>query len=446
MAHGEEGGRGVRIGHGHGHGGEHAHGGAHAHAHEHEHEYEYGHGRGALERGAGNGKVLFLDAFSGVAGDMLVAALIDLGVPTSVIEAGLKTLALDGYHLHVSRTARSGIAACKFDVHVGASQPARDYTQIVTLIEAAALDPAAKRIALAAFRVLAEAEARVHGVAVERVHFHEVGAVDSIVDIVASAIALAHLGAEVVTSPLPMSRGVIRTDHGLIPLPAPATLECLRGLPTYATDLDLELVTPTGACLVASTATRATRWPNLTPERTGWGAGTRELPDRPNLLRVVLGRSTELTHSEGRHVLIEANVDDLTGELAARCLSQAQRAGALDAWSVPIGMKKGRPALMLCALVEAARAPEVAHALLAESSSLGLRMQPVDRLERKRRHVQVSTDYGPIAVKVADGDGLPPNVAPEYESCLAAAEAHGVALKQVYAAALAAYAAQAGGP
>jgi uncharacterized protein (DUF111 family) len=202
----------------------------------------------------------------------------------------------------------------------------------------------------------------------------------------------------------------------------------------------VELVTPTGACLVASQATRYSRWPNLAPERIGWGAGTRELADRPNLLRLVLGRSTELARTEGRHVLIETNVDDLSGEIAARCLAQAQRAGALDAWSVPIGMKKGRPALMLCALAEEGRADEVARALLAESSSLGVRLQRVDRLERKRRHVQVATCYGPISVKVADGDGLPAHVAPEYESCVAAAEAHGVALRQVYAAAIAAYA------
>jgi pyridinium-3,5-bisthiocarboxylic acid mononucleotide nickel chelatase len=204
-------------------------------------------------------------------------------------------------------------------------------------------------------------------------------------------------------------------------------------------------VTPTGACLVRAAARAFTRWPNLRPLRVGWGAGARELSDRPNALRLVLGEPTDTAPAcagQGSHVVLELNVDDMSGELAAVALARAQAAGALDAWSTAIGMKKGRPALMLSALARRAEADAVARALLSETTSLGVRLHEVARIERNRRMVEVSTAYGPIAVKVADGDGLPPNVAPEYEACARAAEAHGVPVKQVYAAAAAAYLAE----
>jgi uncharacterized protein (TIGR00299 family) protein len=390
--------------------------------------------------------VLFLDAFSGIAGDMLAAALIDLGVPQTVIRAALETLPLDGYELRVVRRVRSGIAACGFVVDVRQAQPARDYAAIRALLHAAAgLSEGARRLALRAFEVLATAEARVHGTSVERVQFHEVGAVDSIVDVVAAAVALDHLGAEVVCSALPMGRGLIRAAHGPLPGPPPATVLCLEGVPTHDAGIDAELVTPTGACLVRAAAQRFARWPTMRPLRSGWGAGTRTLADRPNALRVVLGESTSALGLEPgtvSHVVLEANVDDMTGELAASALTRAQEAGALDAWSTPIGMKKGRPALMLSALARRGDLEAVARALLSESTSLGLRVRDVGRIERARRMVEVTTAYGPIALKVADGDSLPANVAPEFEQCRVAAERAGVPIKQVFSAAIAAYFAQ----
>jgi hypothetical protein len=394
-------------------------------------------------RGAGAGKLLFIDAFSGIAGDMLLAALVDLGVPRAAIEQGLRGLGLAGYELRFSRKMRSGIAALGLYVHVEQPQPARDYAQIRAMLEAATtLAGGARRLALSAFRLLAEAEAEVHGTSIERVHFHEVGAVDSIVDVTGAAIALDHLGADVVCSPLPIGRGFVQTQHGPLPSPAPATLLCLRGVPTYDANVDAELVTPTGACLVRAAAREFVRWPSLRPLRAGWGAGSRELADRPNALRLVLGEAGDGVVAgalQPSHIVLELNVDDMSGELAAVALARAAAAGALDAWSTPIGMKKGRPALMLSALARRSEVDAVARALLSETTSLGVRLHEVARIERKRRMVEVATRYGAIAVKVADGDGLPANVAPEYEACMRAAEAHGVPVKQVYAAAVAGY-------
>jgi uncharacterized protein (DUF111 family) len=237
-----------------------------------------------------------------------------------------------------------------------------------------------------------------------------------------------------------MSRGFTRSAHGPLPLPAPATLHCLTGVPTYDSGLDVELVTPTGACLVRAAARSFARWPMLSPLRIGLGAGTRELEDRPNVLRVVLGDSlADEPMPFATHRVLELNVDDLTGELAAVTLNAAFEAGALDAWTTSIGMKKGRPAIMLSALAPADRAHEVAQALLRESSSLGLRIREVARLERPRRLVTVDTEFGPISIKIADGDGLPEQAAPEHEDCRRAAETHRIPVRQVYAAAIAAY-------
>jgi hypothetical protein len=403
--------------------------------------------RAPLARDYGRGKLLFLDAFSGLAGDMLVSALVDLGVPSTVIARGLESLPLRGYELRYVGRTRNAIAARGLNVVVTDVQPSRDYAAIRAMLDAATGLPAgARTLAQSAFALLADAEAQIHGTSVQEVHFHEVGAVDSIVDIVAASIALDHLGAEVWCSPLPMGRGTIRSQHGILPAPAPATVLCLRGVPTYDAGVDAELVTPTGACLVRAAAKGFARWPNMAPLHVGWGAGLRELSDRPNVLRVVLGEPSgkiALDSVAPNHVVLELNIDDLSGELLAVAMLRAQEAGALDVWSTAIGMKKGRPAVMLSALARRADADMVARALLTETSSLGLRMREVGRIERARRIVEVVTLYGSIAIKVADGDGLPANVAPEYESCRAAAEAHRVPVKQVYAAAIAAYLARA---
>jgi uncharacterized protein (TIGR00299 family) protein len=273
------------------------------------------------------------------------------------------------------------------------------------------------------------------------VHFHEVGAVDAIVDIVGAAAAISFLGAQVQASPLPMGRGFVNAQHGVLPLPAPATVRCLIGVPTYGVDLDAELVTPTGAAIVATAASEFVRWPSISPQAVGFGAGSRELPDRPNLLRVVVGEPT-LSIVTGAHVLIEANVDDMSGELAGHALVALMEAGAVDAWATATTMKKGRPGLCLSALSPRACADDVAGAFLRETTTIGVRRHDVSRVERPRQQVVVETSYGPIAVKVSGGPHGPPQVKPEFDACATAARAHGVPVRLVVAAALASYAAE----
>lgn len=397
---------------------------------------------------AGRGKLLFFDCPSGIAGDMTVAALLDLGVPLDVVEQALGALALRGWRLEVGRTARSGIGAAQLAVHVEPGQPERSFRQIQVLLGRAPLSSPVRALARRIFRRLGEAEASVHGVKLDDVHFHEVGAVDAIVDVVATAAAIAHLGARVLCSPLPMGHGIVAARHGPLPLPAPAVIECLRGVPTYGVEIEAELVTPTGAAIAAALAEGFTRWPAIAPERAGYGAGRTELADRPNLLRAVLGSPAEppsLLWGEPSHVVIEANVDDMTGELAAHAIAELLASGALDAWAAPITMKKGRPALTIAALVPRLGADQVAEVMLRETTSFGVRCHGVQRRERARRTVRVETRYGPLGVKVGHGGTGPAQVKPEFDDCARAAQACGVPLRAVIAAALAAYEAKEGG-
>ena len=393
--------------------------------------------REPLPRGSGTGKILFLDGFSGLAGDMVIAALLDLGVPISVVADAVAQLPIGGYELVVAQRERSGIVATKFDVKIEREQPHRNYGGIDDMLEASSLDDATKSKARAIFRRLGEAEAAAHRMPLRQVHFHEVGAVDAIVDIVGAAAAMSYLDAEVVASPLPMGRGFVQAQHGVLPLPAPATVNCLRGVPTYAVELDAELVTPTGAAIVSACASRFTRWPTMTPEHVGFGSGTMDLLDRPNLLRVVLG--SEAGHADTSHVVLEANVDDMTGELAAHAINAALQNGAVDAWATPITMKKGRPALVMSALAPRASATRVAETLLRETTTIGVRTTDVSRIERPRTTVEVETPYGKISLKVSGGGHGPAQVKPEFDRCAEAAQKHGVPVRVVLQAALSAY-------
>jgi pyridinium-3,5-bisthiocarboxylic acid mononucleotide nickel chelatase len=424
-------------GHGHDHD-HHSHDHDHSHGHAHHHSHEP-RARPGLERGAGAGKLLFFDCFSGVAGDMTIAALVDLGVPKQVVIDAVSALPIAGYELVFEHVHRSQIVATRFDVRIAGKQPQRSYGAIDKMIAASELDAATKSRARAIFRRLGLAEAHSHRVPLEDVHFHEVGAVDAIVDVVGAAAALAWIDAEVVVSPLPIGRGFVRAQHGVLPLPAPATVTCLAGAPTYEVAIDEELVTPTGAAIVAASAARYSRWPSMAPMAVGYGGGTKEFTDRPNLLRVVLGEPSAVDSSdEASHVVLEANVDDMTGELASHAISQLMTAGALDAWAQPITMKKGRPGLVIAALSHRANADAVAAALLRETTSIGLRKTPVSRAERPRRIVAVTTRFGPVPVKISEGEFGPPQAKPEFDACAALAAEHGVPVRVVLQAALAA--------
>ena len=392
-----------------------------------------------LRCGAGAGHVLFLDAPSGLAGDMIISALVDLGVPRTVITDALALLPVTGYHVHFGTRTRSGIVATSFDVHVEGAQPARTHATIRAMLDASRLPDGIKARALRTFARLATAEAKVHRMSVDDVHFHEVGAVDAIADVVGSAAALEHLGAELVVSPLPMGRGFVKAAHGTLPLPPPAVVECLAGLATYDGGIDFELVTPTGAAIVAAHASGSSRWPSMSPERVGWGAGTADLADRPNLLRAVLGAPSAASHhhhdDHATHAVLEANVDDATGELAAAWIEALLGAGALDAWATALTMKKGRPGLTISALAAIDSADAVAHAMLRETTTLGVRRYDVTRAERPRRMVEVQTPYGAIPVKVSEGPFGPPQVKPEFDACARAARQHGVPVRVVLQAA-----------
>lgn len=424
-------------GHSHGHGpGQHTHDDARA-------GDALAFGNPRLSRDAGQGKLLYFDCFSGVAGDMTVAALVDLGVPFEVVAGAIAAVGIAGISVGV-RPAQTGvIGGVRFVVEQQGRHPERSYAEIVRLLQAAQLDSDTQKRALAIFRRLAEAEAFVHRMPLESVTFHEVGAVDAIADVVGAAAGLSYLGAELVCAPLPMGHGSVVCRHGKLPLPAPATVACLRGVPTYDAGVEAELVTPTGAAIVAAQASRFERWPALETLAIGWGAGTRQLPDRPNALRVVLGArpASSTQPGEPTHYVVEANIDDMTGELSGHVIAKLLEAGALDAWAVPATMKKGRPGLLLSALASVAGVAAVEATVLRETSSIGLRRYGVSRTERPRELVEVETEFGRLPVKVSGGPYGPAQLKPEFDACAEAARAHGVPVRVVLSAALAAAAA-----
>ncbi len=390
-----------------------------------------------LERGAGRGKLLFFDTPSGIAGDMTIAALVDLGVPWALVESVPPSLGLEGVALTRTQVARGAIGATHVHVAFPEDQPERSYREISELLAGSSLSRSVIELSLAVFRRLAEAEAEVHRIPIESVTFHEVGAVDAIIDIVAAAACLDYVGAEVLCSPLPMGTGSVTCRHGVLPLPAPATVNCLVGVPTYDAGVVGELVTPTGAAIVATVAKQFVRWPEFSPERVGWGAGTRVLADRPNALRVALG-ARAVTPLALSHVLVEATVDDMTGELMGHAVACLLQAGAVDAWVASVTMKKGRPGWIVTALARSADAGAVADAMLLHTSTIGVRFTEVGRRELARRMLEVDTEYGPIAVKVSGGGDEPAKLKPEFEACARAARERGVPVRLVLDAAVAA--------
>jgi uncharacterized protein (TIGR00299 family) protein len=397
--------------------------------------------RPPLVEGAGRGKTLLLDAFSGIAGDMTIAALVDLGVPFEVVRDAILELPLSGVTLTLDAVRSSSIGASHFDVLVEGAHPERSHAEIDRMIAAARLAEPVRTLARAIFRKLAEAEAEVHRIPVDEVHFHEVGAVDAIVDVVGAATCFTYIGADVVCSPLPLGRGSVECRHGVLPLPAPAAVACLKGVPTYDAGIEAELVTPTGAAIASTVARRFVSWPSFSPERIGWGAGTLRFPDRPNVLRAVLG-SAEPAGGEaedgGSHAVLEANVDDMTGELAAHAIAAFLAEGALDAWAVPATMKKGRPGLVLSVLCRRGDAPRLSESMLRETSSIGVRYRFVSRVERPRVERHVGTRFGEIPVKVSGGPYGAPVLKPEFDACARAAARAGVPVRVVIAEALAA--------
>ncbi|MFA0754129.1 MAG: hypothetical protein IMHGJWDQ_001913 [Candidatus Fervidibacter sp.] len=381
--------------------------------------------------------VAYFDCFAGISGDMALGALIDAGASLDALVDGLRSLPLTGWELRVERVRKGTIATTSVTVVVTSEHEERRLSDIERLIAASALKDSVKAKSLAIFRLLAEAEAKVHGVSLDEVHFHEVGAVDSIVDIVGTVYALELLGVQsIYASALPFTRGRIKVAHGELPVPAPAAMELLVGMPVYPLALDAELVTPTGAALLKGLATHFGAPPPFTPQKIGYGAGKRDLPF-PNVLRVIIGETmASLPLERERLTVVETNLDDMMGELAGFVMERLFAAGARDVWLTPTQMKKNRPAFVLSVLCDASALPEVLTILLRETTTLGVRVQEVERLCLPREIWQVATPYGTVRVKVARLGSEIVNIAPEYEDCRQRALQHGVPLKEVMAAAM----------
>jgi len=383
-------------------------------------------------------RVLYLEPVGGIAGDMFLAAAVDLGVAPSALEEGLSSLDVAGWRLLASPAERQGLTGIHVEVVVAGPAPDahRPLSDILRRIDASALPARARGRARAVFEALGRVEGRIHGVPFEAVEFHELGAVDSIVDVCGAVLALELLeDPEVYCAPLPLGSGTVRTAHGVLPVPSPATLELSEGLPVRFEGAG-ELTTPTGAALVRVLA-RVSPPPELVVERVGYGVGTRVLEDRPNVLRATLGRIPRA--AAGTIYVVETNLDDCSPQLLGTLVESLLSHGALDAWVVPATMKKGRPGHLLGMLVEAERRSDLVDLILRESTSLGVRTFAVERTALARHHVTVETPHGPVRIKVGTLGDEALNAAPEYEDVRARAEAAGVPVKQVWAEALAAW-------
>lgn len=387
-------------------------------------------------------RLLYVDAVAGVAGDMLLAALIDAGAPVDDIRAGLEQLGVADLRLEVERTDRHGLTATRVRMTATDTGVHRDWAAVRALIDRAGLPPRAHGRAHEVFRRLAHAEGRVHDVAPDRVHFHEVGALDALADVCGVALALEALAVDrVACSPLPVGRGLVTAGHGVLPLPAPAMLELAHGVRLHGVEADVELVTPTGAALVTALAEhRFGPLPPMVLERVGYGAGARELPDRPNVVRVLLGTSPAAARAPVNRaaVLIECTLDDLSGELVADAASACLDAGALDAWLTPVHMKKGRPGVVLTAIARPEHETRIVEAMARHSTTLGVRTVPVSRWELDREHRTVDVDGQAITVKLGLLGGEVVNLAPEHDDVARAAAELGRPAKTVWAQAWAA--------
>ncbi|MBI5638538.1 MAG: nickel pincer cofactor biosynthesis protein LarC [Nitrospinae bacterium] len=380
-------------------------------------------------------KIAYLDAFSGISGDMVVGALIDLGVPLAYLKRELKKIDVHGYRLTAEPVKRSGIAATQFGVHITKKQKSRDYAVIRRLIETSKLDAAVKETALLIFKNIAVAEAKVHNQSIEKVHFHEVGAVDSIVDIVAVALGFHRLGiTRFACSPIPTGGGMVDTMHGMMPVPAPATILLLKGIPLTPDATPMELTTPTGAAIAAALAENFGPMPAMKPLAVGYGAGTKIRQDRvPNLFRIVLG---EPAGRGKRLMVLETNIDDATPESLGYATLKILGAGALDVWVASVTMKKGRQAFVLSVLCDPLKAADLRNLMLEETPTLGVRQYEVERFELERKVIKVKTKFGEVRIKEALTPGGQRRLKPEYDDCKALAEKAGKPFDAVYRAAL----------
>ena len=387
-------------------------------------------------------RIAYFDCFSGISGDMVLGALVDAGAELREIESGLRGLGLENWSISAEKVQRGAIFATHVKVKSGEEHHHRGLSVILKRIEEAHLAPRAAARATKIFERLAEAEAKVHNIEVEKVHFHEVGAVDSIVDIVGSAIGFELLGIdEFACSRFDVGGGQVKTAHGVLPVPAPATAELLRGAPTYSSGIERELVTPTGAAIATTLATRYEEIPPMTLRAIGYGAGSADLKEKANVMRLLIGDSAAASESEvgGRWdspvTVIETNLDDMSPQIYGYFAERALAAGALDVFSTPVQMKKNRPGQLVTLLSEPENVTRLIDLIFSETTTIGVRTYDVRRKTLNREFVPVETPLGSVRMKVSRMNGTILNATPEYEDCQRIAAERGVPLKQVIAAA-----------
>src|SRR5712692_743356 len=411
-------------------------------------------------------RIAFLDCFSGISGDMFLGALVDAGVSPKLLENTVTALNI-GARLEISRVERGGIAATKVDVYANGekdlprevfweqeeahSHPhvqehgdshelhhhgyGRNLADIRKIIEKATIGNTAKATAIRIFDALGEAEAEIHNTSIEQVHFHEVGSVDAMVDIVCAAVGAESLAVEEwVCSPLNVGGGTVKCAHGTLPVPAPATLKLLQNAPVYSSGPQVELVTPTGAAIAKTLSVRFAPFPAMKIEKAGYGAGTRDFPEHPNLLRITIGEAEPTDRANAsyeRITVLEANLDDLSPQVLAYAMERLLAEGALDVFSVPVQMKKSRPGALLTVLAKIEDANRLTRLIFAETTTLGVRRREEQRQTLSRRWETVDTTWGPVRIKIANVNGTVSNYAPEYEDCRTLAEAQHVPLRTI---------------
>ncbi|MGE5172867.1 MAG: nickel pincer cofactor biosynthesis protein LarC [Betaproteobacteria bacterium] len=374
----------------------------------------------------------YFDCFSGISGDMILGALVDAGVSIDALRAELARLDLPGYEIRSEKTMRSGIAATK--VHVIIDQKdgkSRHLSDIVKIIEGSSLSSAVRKKSSRIFKRLAEAEAKVHATTPDKIHFHEVGAVDAIVDIVGSAIGLELLGiTHIIASAVNVGSGAVQTAHGLLPVPAPATVELLASIPCYQSAAEFELATPTGAAVISTLSSSFGLLPQMKIDRIAYGAGDKDFPGRPNVLRLMIGEPAA-SYDEDSSIVIETNIDDMNPQVYDYLIEKLMRQGAQDVYLAPIIMKKGRPAVLLSVLTDKSKIDAALDTIFLETTSIGVRIREVGRKKLRREIREVDTTYGKVRIKISKRGDEMLTVTPEYEDCRRIAEEKKIPVKTV---------------
>ncbi len=383
-------------------------------------------------------KIAYFDCFSGISGDMIVGALLDAGLKIETLEKELKKLGLTGYQLEVNKVVKKGISATKFKVKIKEEGVERRFKDILTILEKSKLDEEIKKETQKIFFNIAQAESKIHQEDIDRIHFHEIGGLDSIIDITSAVIGIKTLGIEEIhSSALPLGKGFVECSHGIIPVPAPATLELLKNIPTYSGGIESEMITPTGAAIISTLAKSFGERPLMKIEWIGYGAGEKEFRI-PNLLRVSIGEkilkdeNLKDGYVSDEAVLIETNIDDMNPEFYDYIMEQLFSRGALDVFLTPIQMKKNRPAHMLSIIVYEQDLKKILEVLFSESTTLGVRIREIKRLRLAQQNIIAETKYGKIRVKVGIFKGEIKNIAPEFEDCKKMTKQHQVPLKEIY--------------